>query len=142
MILKILIKFTIWGLVLIVFSFLLMIGYTLYKHLNQLNEAQQHVTKVNIKLIQRALEKHYEDTDTYPVTSKGLVALFERPREENISNNRNGSYFRRNKIPRDGWDQAFHYTSDGKQYEILSYGADGVLGGEGFNKDIRSTDLK
>jgi hypothetical protein len=40
---------------------------------------------------------------------------------------------------KDGWDNEFVYTSDGFQWKLLSYGADGKLGGIGINADVFCT---
>ena len=42
-------------------------------------------------------------------------------------------------VPKDAWDHEFVYTSpgpDGKPYEVMSYGSDGVEGGTGNAADI------
>ena len=47
-------------------------------------------------------------------------------------------------MPKDPWGNPYYYvspTQDGKDFEIVSYGADGELGGTGKNADISSTDL-
>ncbi|KKL12479.1 hypothetical protein LCGC14_2535340, partial [marine sediment metagenome] len=41
-------------------------------------------------------------------------------------------------IPTDRWGNELQYTSDGKSFTIISYGADGKPGGTGFDKDIKS----
>ena len=43
------------------------------------------------------------------------------------------------KIPKDPWDHPYEYKcpgEDGRDYDIISYGADGTSGGEGENQDI------
>ena len=42
-------------------------------------------------------------------------------------------------VPLDGWSNPFVYTltDDGTSYELISYGADGVEGGEGDDADMR-----
>ncbi len=42
---------------------------------------------------------------------------------------------------RDGWENPMVYSSDGKTWELLSYGADGKPGGIGLDADIRKTDI-
>jgi len=45
-------------------------------------------------------------------------------------------------LPEDSWDSPFSYVSvNGKNYEIISLGADGVDGGTDLDADINSSDL-
>jgi general secretion pathway protein G len=39
-------------------------------------------------------------------------------------------------VPKDPWDNDFIYESDGKTFNIYSYGPDGEAGGEGTDSDI------
>lgn len=42
----------------------------------------------------------------------------------------------------DAWDNPFVYHLEGNRYEIISYGADGIEGGEGLDEDISSRGKK
>jgi general secretion pathway protein G len=57
--------------------------------------------------------------------------------------NENG-YLDKKKRPKDPWGREYLYLSPGVNgdYDILSYGADGVPGGDGKNKDITNWDLE
>ena len=44
-------------------------------------------------------------------------------------------------MPVDPWGTEYLYQSDGRNIVILSLGADGVEGGEGYNADIDSRAL-
>jgi general secretion pathway protein G len=37
---------------------------------------------------------------------------------------------------KDPWDHPYALKQDGKKYQVISYGADGEPGGEGFDRDI------
>ena len=59
-----------------------------------------------------------------------------------IPKNWNGPYLRGNNLPKDSWDSPFRYVSvNGKNYEIISLGADGVDGGTDLDADINSSNL-
>ena len=49
----------------------------------------------------------------------------------------------KNKISPDPWGHHYLYISPGSHgdYDIISYGADSALGGEGYNADITNCDL-
>ncbi|MBW2614264.1 MAG: type II secretion system protein GspG, partial [Deltaproteobacteria bacterium] len=56
---------------------------------------------------------------------------------------RDSGYLEKGRVPRDPWENEFVYLSPGVngEYDIVSYGADGIPGGEGKNKDIKSWEL-
>jgi len=56
---------------------------------------------------------------------------------------RKGGYLEKGRVPKDPWGNEFVYLSPGAQgdYDIISYGADGVPGGEEFDKDINSWEI-
>ena len=87
-----------------------------------------------------ALYTFHLDVGRYPTTQEGLRALLTRPPD---LTKWDGPYFRRKEIPKeipyDPWGYAYVYISnDPQSYELLSYGADGLPGGEGVNADIIS----
>ncbi len=57
---------------------------------------------------------------------------------------REGGYLESSKIPLDPWGNPYLYVSPGlhNDYDIISYGADGVRGGEGANSDIESWSIE
>lgn len=83
-----------------------------------------------------ALDNYFVDNHNYPTALQGLAALRTAP--ANASNWR-GPYLKK-EIPADPWGNPYVYRSPGRNggYEIISYGADGVEGGEGENEDINS----
>ena len=63
-------------------------------------------------------------------------------RLEELVNNQGGINFLNSKtLPKDPWDNEYHYQAQGGQYNIVSYGADGSPGGDKYNADISSEDL-
>jgi len=53
---------------------------------------------------------------------------------------REGGYLEKGKVPKDPWGNDFVYLCPGShdEFDLMSYGADGQLGGEGKNKDVTS----
>jgi len=109
------------------------------------DEARQLKAKIQIESIETALKLYKLDNGSYPGTEQGLLALVEQPATGNIPVKwREGGYLEKGKLPKDPWDNDFVYLSPGVhgEYDIVSYGADGVPGGEGKNMDINSWEIE
>ena len=98
--------------------------------------AKQKAAKAQIELFGTALDAFRLDVGRYPTTEEGLKALREIP--SGVENWR-GPYLPK-EIPSDSWGRRYIYKCPGEhgEYDIISYGADGVQGGEGENQDIVS----
>jgi len=94
----------------------------------QLDETKIEKAKLDISSIMGALKIYYAKKGNYPSTSGGLQELVSARVLE--------------KLPKDPWDNAYVYLNEGGNPVIISYGKDGVPGGEGNNADISSKDLK
>jgi general secretion pathway protein G len=105
------------------------------------DKARVTTTKASLRSLHFAVNQFKMDTGRYPTEEEGLIVLVEPPLEE--EDYQPGGYLETTDIPQDGWGQDFEYrrwTDSGKPFEIISYGADGEEGGEGYDKDLRSTD--
>jgi general secretion pathway protein G len=107
-------------------------------------EARRIKAKMDIKTIESALKLYKIDSGTYPTTEQGLEALVKKPETSPLPKKwREGGYLE-GSVPNDPWGNPFYYTSpgsDGRDYEIISYGNDGQPGGTGRDADISSSDL-
>jgi len=115
------------------------------KLMGRTEQAKEVQTRVQIEGLETALKLYKLDNGVYPTTEQGLQALVERPDAENVMQNwRRGGYLEKGKVPKDPWGNEFIYLSPGIQgdYDITSYGADGVPGGEDENKDINSWEIE
>ncbi|HJX15062.1 MAG TPA: type II secretion system major pseudopilin GspG [Candidatus Deferrimicrobiaceae bacterium] len=104
-------------------------------------EAKRTQTRLQIKNIEQALQLFKLDNGFYPATEQGLEALVRAPETGRVPKNyRKGGYLDR--VPKDPWGNNYVYVSPGSHgdYDISSYGADGVQGGEGEDADINSWD--
>ncbi|WP_034765425.1 type II secretion system major pseudopilin GspG [Chrysiogenes arsenatis] len=112
------------------------------KILDRPDQARVTKAQADIKAIEAALKLYRLDNGFYPTTEQGLVALVRKPEISPLPRNwKSGGYLDRREEPKDPWGNPFAYRSpaeDGRDYEITSYGADGELGGEGVNADIRN----
>jgi len=109
------------------------------------DEARLLKAKIQIESIETALKLYKLDNGSYPGTEQGLQALVEQPASGNIPAKwREGGYLEKGKLPKDPWGNDFVYLSPGVhgEYDIISYGADGVPGGEGKNMDINSWEIE
>ena len=108
-------------------------------------EAKQVKARIDIAALETALKLYKLDNGVYPSTEQGLLALIEPPETGNIPKKwREGGYLEKRKVPKDPWGNDFVYLSPGVQgdFDIISYGSDGVPGGEGPNKDINNWEVE
>jgi general secretion pathway protein G len=109
------------------------------KLIGRTEEAKKTQARVQIKNIEQALGLFKLDNGFYPDTSQGLEALVRIPDAGRIPKNyKKDAYLDR--VPKDPWGEPYVYVSPGTHgdYDISSYGADGVAGGEGEDADINS----
>lgn len=103
------------------------------------DDAKVAQAKIQTKNFETALKLFKMDNGFYPSTEQGLEALIKEPEIGQIPKHfRKGGYLEKKGIPPDPWDNAYAYISPGtdNDYEIISYGADGEPGGEGYDADI------
>lgn len=115
------------------------------KLMGRTEQAKEVQTRVQMEGLETALKLYKLDNGTYPTTEQGLQALVEMPETQNVLQNwRKGGYLEKGKVPKDPWGNEFIYLSPGihGDYDITSYGADGVPGGEDEYKDINSWEIE
>ena len=103
------------------------------------DDARITATKSQIALIMQALKLYRLDNQRYPTAEQGLSALVAKPDAPPVPPNwKPGGYL--DKLPNDPWQHAYQYANPGLKGEVdvYSFGADGVVGGEGKNADIGS----
>ena len=109
------------------------------------DEAKQLKAKMQIESIETALKLYRLDNGSYPSTDQGLEALVAKPETPPVPRKwRDGGYLEKGRVPVDPWGNTFVYLSPGVHgdYDIASYGADGVSGGDGKNGDINSWEIE
>ncbi len=111
------------------------------------DEARVIKTKNDMSAIETALKMYKVDNSLYPSTEQGLGALIEKPTIDPVPRNWNSSgYMDLTDLPVDPWGMTFLYRSptdvEDRDYEIISYGADGKEGGTGVSADIKSFEIK
>ena len=95
------------------------------KFFGHVDKAMQQDAHAQIGLLGQALDLYRLEKHKYPTTDEGLKAIAPYLKKE---------------LPKDPWGGNFVYTSPGEHgdYDLISYGADNVEGGENNNKDIVS----
>ncbi|MEW6260603.1 MAG: type II secretion system major pseudopilin GspG [Thermodesulfobacteriota bacterium] len=119
--------------------------YVAPKIMGRPDEARQVKAKMDIAAIETALKLYKLDNGVYPTTEQGLQALVQRPDSSPVPRNwRKGGYLEKGKVPKDPWGNPYVYLSPGvsSDYDIICYGADGLPGGEGADRDITSRDTE
>jgi len=99
-------------------------------------KAKVKAARLQIEQLGPAIEAFRLEIGRYPTTDEGLRALVENTGIEGWD----GPYLRKTFVPKDPWKREYRYLSPGQHgdYDIWSYGADGVEGGDRENVDVTS----
>lgn len=106
--------------------------------LGRADEARVTAAKADFAQIETALSMYRLDNSRYPTSAQGLKALVEKTTTAPVPRKfKDGGYL--SAMPIDPWGTPYGYVSPGqddRKYDLYSYGADGVQGGEGIDADI------
>lgn len=104
---------------------------------DQLHEGQVQSTKIQMNAVAARLQEYRRKCGIYPTTDQGLQALVSKPTGGRECRNYPANGFLETpEAPRDPWDEEFVYISDGRTFNIISYGPDRMEGGEDKDQDI------
>ncbi len=109
----------------------------------RIDRARVVATKTSLKKLHSAVLAFKMDTGYYPSEEDGLLELVEEPSD--VENWQPGGYLETTDVPKDGWGRDFIYELNpegGRPFRIVSLGADGQEGGEGYDADLYSTDAE
>ena len=109
------------------------VGPRLFK---QADKAKVQTARAQMDALMKALDNYRLTVGKYPTTDQGLNALYAQP--DGVTR-WEGPYMNK-AIPKDPWDNPYVYRSPGEHgdYDLMTYGADGKLGGEGLDADLTS----
>ncbi|MEC5386912.1 type II secretion system major pseudopilin GspG [Uliginosibacterium sp. H3] len=127
--------FTLLELLVVVAIIGLLASYVGPKYFSQIGKSEQGVAKAQIESFAKALDQMRLDIGRYPTTAEGLKALMERPAG---MTKWSGPYLAK-ALPLDPWGKAYAYKSPGSQgrdFDIISYGSDGQPGGVDASADV------
>jgi len=105
------------------------------KFFGKLDNAKIKTTIPQMEMLSTTLDAFRLDVGRYPSTEEGLKVLWAKSSD---IKGWNGAYLPK-KIKGDAWEKQFIYKSPGANnnpYDLLSYGADGVIGGEKDKADL------
>lgn len=101
-------------------------------------KAKVEATKAMIAQVGEALDMFKLELNKYPERLEDLVNM---PPDIDPKKWHPGGFLK--KFPKDSWDRDFIYRkpgTKGQPYDIISLGADGREGGEGFDEDLWNSD--
>jgi len=108
------------------------------------DKAKVTEAKIQIKNFETALRLYKMDNGFYPSTEQGLEALISLPTSGQIPENYKATgYLEKKVIVLDPWGNEYVYISPGElgDYDIISYGADGLPEGENLDADLINWDF-
>ena len=108
--------------------------------LSRPDTARVQAAQTDLRALSQTLEIYRLDNFQYPSSEQGLESLVDRPSGFPEPKNWNPEGYLK-KLPTDPWGSPYLYEKAGSSYSLISLGADGQEGGEGFDADIRLNDL-
>lgn len=106
------------------------------------DQARYTAAEAQIEVLKNALKLYKLDNGLYPTTEQGMESLVRKPGAGVSARNwREGGYLDKQDLPIDPWGNQYVYISPGQynpDFDLKSFGADGIEGGEGYNADIES----
>jgi general secretion pathway protein G len=102
-----------------------------------LGKAKRDIARAKMAIIEDSIARFYVHCGRYPAESEGLDVLLVAPAD--LEDKWNGPYLKRSELL-DPWEHPYIYIEQGTynpgSFDLISYGADGLEGGEGDNEDI------
>ena len=136
--------FTLMEIMIVVAIIGILLGVVAVKMAGNKEKAEHLQAQMNIKALSSALQMFKMDNFFYPTTEQGLRALVEKPSIGRVPNNwREGGYIEGNKVPKDPWENEYHYQCPGthnpQSFDLWTLGADMQEGGQGIeNEDVNN----
>jgi len=130
--------FTLIEIMVVVVILAILAAGVLTKVVGETDKARVSRAQSDIASITGSLERFRVHMGRYPTTEEGLDALKVQP-EDDEEGKWGGPYVE--KLGNDPWGRPYVYISPGDEnpegYDLLTYGADGVEGGESYDADIK-----
>ena len=134
--------FTLIELMVVIIILGLLAAIVMPRIVGQTGKARQAAAKAQMRILEDALKRYKLDNGYFPTTEQGLEALVHQPTSGTLPRNwQEGGYLDKPEVPADPWGNAYIYISPGQHgpdYDLKSFGADGLEGGEGDDADIES----
>ncbi len=126
-------RFTLMELMIVLVILGLLMALVTPQFIGKAEKAKVKTARMQIEYLGNALNDYYLDVGEYP---SDLNALINDPGNEKWA----GPYLEPPRIPKDPWDEDYHYRYPGDhgRFDLYSYGADKAPGGEDADSDIVS----
>lgn len=106
--------------------------------MGRLDRSKVRAADLQLQTLGTSLDMYKIDTGRYPTDREGLQALLMRPDSAEVWD---GPYVKTGRSIIDSWDNPFIYKTIGSQYQLMTYGADGVTGGTNYDADLIYPDV-
>lgn len=107
------------------------------KFMDSLDEGNVKSTKIQMSGLDARLKDFRRKCGFYPTTEQGLQALITKPTGgRECKDYPTSGFIEGEQVPQDAWGTEFVYESDGKSFNIYSYGRDREAGGEGADAEV------
>ena len=114
------------------------VGFAVFQQVDKGRVTAAHVQVANLENV---LELYRMDNAHFPTSEQGLQALVDAsqtsPEPRSFPA---GGYLKGGRVPLDPWGNPYQYESPGQHnrhaFDLWSWGADGVAGGEGVDADL------
>lgn len=127
--------FTLLELLVVILIIGLLTGIVAPRFLGQIGRSETTAARAQLDAFDKAIQAYRVDTGRFPSTSQGLRVLVAQPADEPRWR---GPYMQSD-IPMDPWGSPYQYRNpgtNGRDYDLLSYGRDRAAGGTGDDADI------
>ena len=127
--------FTLLELLVVMVIIGLLAGFVAPRYFAQVGKSRVKAARAQIDALDKALEQYRLDVGRLPTTEEGLTALTTAP---SGVTNWDGPYLKKD-VPLDPWGHPYVYAQPGthqNDFDLLSYGRDGRLGGTGEDADL------
>lgn len=126
--------FTLLELLVVMVIIGLLVGYVGPMYFKQIGKSEIKTVRAQMDAFGKALDQYRLDTGHFPSSEQGLPALTDKP---TVEKKWDGPYLKK-KVPPDPWGNPYLYKRPGDhgEYDIVSFGRDGVVGGTNEDADI------
>ncbi len=127
--------FTLLELLVVMVIIGLLASYVAPRYFDQIGKSETKAARAQLDALDKALAAYRLDTGHYPSTAQSLKALVERPTDEP----KWGGPYLSKALPPDPWGAPYIYRlpgDAGHDFELMTLGKDGQVGGTGDSADV------
>jgi general secretion pathway protein G len=127
--------FTLLELLVVILIIGLLVGIVAPRLLGQVSKSEITAARAQLDAIDKAINAYRLDTGRFPTPAQGLKALTAQPGEEPRWR---GPYLA-GELPPDPWGSPYQYRvpgTQGRDYDLFSFGRDRAQGGSGDDADL------